>query len=343
MNIRKRLLRIAIAVLGVLMTSGVGAVGRADGDGPGAILGALKAKDNAFDNAVLRYTTWWEEVVGPWPYWRRPPRTPEEEQDAKDNRPGIVKFRYHNELVVRGPDSTLTSEIDPELKQGEESRGWNPGAYLKISQMGNVVGMITDTKDPSGLQRLFEIREKGGAVDIPDEKRTAVAFVHGFGFGTRIKTIDSVVREGDRRILTGTIQIWWEDVSTFRIELSDDFLVKRARVDCDTRGHWTRFEVTSEGAIARQGYVFARTGHFQRLNMGWKDAEETASKPRVTEEFSARFDDVRFHLSEEEYTTLTRMELTPGTDVRDSITNTRYRVGKDNTIENRRVLYPNPP
>ena len=58
----------------------------------------------------------------------------------------------------------------------------------------------------------------------------AIEFIHGFGFGTRVKTIDWVVREGDMRIIRGTIQIWWEDVSTFRIELGDDLLVKQARL-----------------------------------------------------------------------------------------------------------------
>jgi hypothetical protein len=203
MDIRIRLLRIPIAVLGVLMASGAGA----EGDGPEAILVALKAKDHAFDNAILRYTTWGERTIGPFPYWKFPPRTPEEEQDAKDNRPAKIKFRYHNAMVVRGPDATFTSEIDPELKQGEESRGWTPGPYFKMSQTGNLVTIIQDTNDPSGRDRQFEIRAKGGPVDIPDEKRMAVAFVHGFGFGTRIKSIDSVVRAGDRRIVEGTIQI----------------------------------------------------------------------------------------------------------------------------------------
>lgn len=327
------LVRLACVVtLGLLMALEAGAADPADGDGARTLLARLKAKDDAFDNVLLRYTTWGEQTFKPFPYWKYPPRTPEELEDAKNNGPRVIRFRFHNELVVRGRDTTVTGELDRDVKPGPESRGWTLVPYHKQRQRADVVGMISDSKTGSGNDRFLEIREKGGPVGILDEKRMAIAFAHGFGFGTRIKSIESVVREGDRRILRGAIQIWWEDVSTFRIELGDDLLVKRAEIDCDVKGHRTRFEVATEGAIERHGFVFARTGHFKRMTLV-PQAGKFTPEPRVAEEFSSRFDDAKFALKDDEYDTLTRLETTPGTEVRDYVTNQKYRLERDNTIK----------
>jgi hypothetical protein len=79
------------------------------------------------------------------------------------------------------------------------------------------------------------------------------------------------------------------------------------------------------------------------MTLGRKDAGKTAGEPRVVEEFSAQFDDVRFPLADEEYDTLIRMEMRPGTEVRDYLTNTRFRVGKDDPFEDHRELFPRRP
>ena len=71
MNNRRRLLRIVLT--GLLMTSGVRASDLADGDSTLKLLELLKAKDNAFDNAILRYTTWGERRID-FPWWKYPPR-----------------------------------------------------------------------------------------------------------------------------------------------------------------------------------------------------------------------------------------------------------------------------
>jgi hypothetical protein len=220
---------------------------------------------------------------------------------------------------------------------------WHMAPYQKWGETGGVVREILDSKAPGPHGRTFHIRKGDAPVGIVSEQRMAIEFVHGFGFGKRIKAIESVVREGDRRILRGTIQIWWEDVSTFRIELGDDLLVKEARIDCDVRGHLTRFEVTTEGAIDRQGFVLARTGHFRRSAMGTKDANPPDYQPEVSQEFSTQFDDVRFRLGDDEYKALIRMEITPGTQVNDDISNKVYRPEEDGTITDLGKAVPGKP
>ncbi len=103
--------------------------------------------------------------------------------------------------------------------------------------------------------RTYEIRKND--LSIVAEQRRKIEFVHGFGFGERIKTIDSVVRAGKIRIVQGTIQLWEEDVSTYRIELGDDLLVKKATINVDAAGNLTRYEITTEGATDRHGFLFA--------------------------------------------------------------------------------------
>ena len=80
---------------------------------------------------------------------------------------------------------------------------------------------------------MVRISSNAGLARCAYRLRACIEFVHGFGFGERIKTIDSVVRAGKIRIVQGTIQLWEEDVSTYRIELGDDLLVKKATINVD--------------------------------------------------------------------------------------------------------------
>ncbi len=169
-------------------------------------------------------------------------------------------------------------------------------------------------------------------MEIIPEQRMEIEFVHGFGFGKRIKKIESIVRAGNKSVLKGTIQIWLEDVSTFAIELGDDLLVKRAAIDCDVEGNLTHFDLTTDGAALQQRFLLAKTGHFKRLTLGLNRDKKPTAKPIVDREFSSQFVNVKFHLTDQEYETLTKMEITPGTQVWDEIANKSYRVEKDSTI-----------
>ena len=164
-----------------------------------------------------------------------------------------------------------------------------------------------------------------------------IEFAHGFGFGERIKTIDSIGRAGKIRILQGAIQLWSEDVSTYRIELGDDLLT----INVDAEGNLTRYEITTEGATDRHGFLFAATGHFQRIALGLKKTKDF--KPRVTNEYFTKFNDARFRLRDEEYKRRIMIEITPGTQVRDFILNKVYRVERDNTITNLGPAVPKKP
>ena len=317
---------VCVAVVGVLMPAGVGADDPAQDDSARSLLASLQAKDKKFDNAILRYTKR-EEWVPRDISWKFPPGRAAQ-NGMKDVGPGVIKLHYHEQMVVRGHDATFISEADPDMKELNGGTWVTP--YRKWGETGGVFKEISDMEGSGGIDFIFETRKRADPFGIVWGQRMQIEFAHGIGFGKRIKTIESVVRAGDRRILKGTIQLWDEDVSTFVIELADDLVVKKAVIDCDVAGNLTRYEVTTEGAVDRQGFVFARTGQLKRIARGMKNAQ-----PRVhvvTDEFRTRFVAVRFNLRDDVYETLIKIDIRPGTLVRDYIANKVYQVEKDRTV-----------
>ena len=115
-----RLNRLIIVSACLLSTVGVQAVEPADAE---ALRTALKAKDAAFDDALLRYTTWGEIGIKGFQAWKYPPNYAAEKLGIKEYGPQRVKFRYHEQMVVRDRDTTFTREADRELKH---DGGWSP-------------------------------------------------------------------------------------------------------------------------------------------------------------------------------------------------------------------------
>ncbi len=290
------------------------------------LLAALKARDQTLDNAVLRYTKSSEWRVKD-TSWRFPPDRPEDRVTS----PQVITLIYHEQMVVRGNDTTFISTADPEMNR--KNGGTWVTQYRKWGDHGGIFREIADMEGSGGIDYTFETRteeSRGGRVA---EERTAIEFTHGFGFGKRIKTIESMIRKADRRVVKGTMQIWRpNNLSAFVIELDDDLVVKKAEIDHDSNGYRTHCEITTEGTVDRDGFAFARTGHFKFVATT-KEGRKMGYEPSVMEEFRTRFAAVKFHLRDDVYETLAKIEITPGTLVRDYISNTVYRVEKGGTIK----------
>ena len=293
------------------------------------LLAALKARDQTLDNAVLRYTKsseWRVEDTS----WRFPPARPED-QGKTASGPQVITLIYHEQMVVRGNDTTFISTADPEMNH--KNGGTWVTQYRKWGEKGGIFREISDMNGSAGIDYNFETRTeelRGGRVA---EERTAIEFTHGFGFGKRIKTIESMIRKADRRVVKGTMQIWRpSNLSAFVIELGDDLVVKKAEIDHDSNGYRTHCEITTEGTVDRDGFAFARTGHFKFAAIT-KEGRKMGLEPSVMEEFRSRFAAVKFHLRDDVYETLAKIEITPGTLVRDYILNSVYRVEKDGSIK----------
>ena len=107
------------------MTAGARAVDSAgrEGTSPSSLLERLKARDKAFDNALLRYTTWGERRID-FPWWKYPPRT-DEERALRDKGPIVTRFRFHEQMVVRGRDTTFTRKADGDAMR--KGGAWSVG------------------------------------------------------------------------------------------------------------------------------------------------------------------------------------------------------------------------
>ena len=295
---------------------------------PEELLGILKAKDAQFDNAALRYTTWGEFTQEGFPAWKYP-EIAEQIGIPKGTMYGPskqIKFRYNEELVVRGPNTTFIRVLDPTLKLDESNKGLQ--RFQKWSNTDGLAREILDGDETHKDDRIIQIHSSGAPVDLAQEQRMWVEFAHGVGFGKRIREIESLSAQNGKTIIKGTIQMWWEDTSQFAIAVDDNYIVRRAVIDSNVHGNLTRFEVTTQGTVERKGFVLAETGHFVRRWMGMYRDGKKVGPPKVKKEFYCRFKDIVPNLSDEQYESLTKMEATPGTYVMDHVANLNYTVGQ---------------
>ena len=106
----------------------------------------------------------------------------------------------------------------------------------------------------------------------------------------------------------------------------------RAFIRVETGGNQTRYDVSTEGSVKVQDFVFARTGHYTRTALGLKVPpvkRVVPFKPQITDEFDVDFKSAKFDLKDEEYTTFTKIEIPPGTHVTDQVKNKRYVAGQE--------------
>jgi hypothetical protein len=298
-----------------------------------AVLNLLRAKDAQFDNAHLKYAVRSTVTQKPFPAWQYPGLA--SELGIKQDEPRHIEVRCNEELIVRGPNATFIRTLVSRPEEGTSDLRLVP--FQKWSNTEELAREITEDRHSPQQDRIMDIRSAAAPVNVAQEQRMAVEFALGFGFGKRIRTIDKIERRDDHIILEGTIQIWWEDESTFTLELDSDYLVRRAVIDADVHGNLTRFEVSTSGVARNDGYLFAREGHFTRSSMGRiKDGKKTGS-PQVVKDFMLEFGDIALDLSDEEYRSLTKMEITPGTYVIDHIAGLSYRAGDDLSELRRRI------
>ncbi len=296
----------------------------------------LKARDSQFDNAKLEYTRWGEINL---PISSHPPQmmSKEEWMRWRGGEMKTIPFRFHEHMVVRGAETTFLRQSDPAFKQPDGELGVVP--YQKWSNTAGLAREITDRPGGRIGDRIMEIKPPHPLIL---EQRMAVEFVHGFGFGKRIKDATVVESNSSRTIIRGTIQIWRKDLSTYEIELDSQFIVRKAVIDCDVEGNLTRFEVATQGSVEKGGFVFAKEGHFKRIWQGQVVDGKRTGEPKIVNEFKARFNNVQFNLDDGAYAELIKMEITPGTTVFDRVRGRNYVVLEDGTEVERPNFLPKP-
>ena len=299
---------------------------------PKALLELLKARDAQVDNALISYTRRGEYTPPSIPDWKYPPRLGEK---LPSDQPEPMSFRFDEQLIVRGPNTTFVRDSDPALSMPEPSA--SDTTFLPHQKWSNTEGLDREIRENEKYDDLSLDISRGGStpVGVVDAQRRDLEFSLGFGFGSRIKEVRSVTLQGNRLTLEGVIQLWWEDLSTFHLTLDEDLVVREAEIEVEAGGNQTRYDISTEGSVKDGDFVFAKTGHFKRTALGLKNPPvklDVPFKPQVTDEFFADFQSAKFHLSDEEYTALTAMDPPPGTHVRDAVKNQRYHVGEKGQI-----------
>lgn len=124
------------------------------------LLAVLKARDQTLDNAVLRYTKSSEWRVKD-TSWRFPPDRPEDRVTS----PQVITLIYHEQMVVRGNDTTFISTADPEMNR--KNGGTWVTQYRKWGDHGGIFREIADMEGSGGIDYTFETRteeSRGGRV-----------------------------------------------------------------------------------------------------------------------------------------------------------------------------------
>jgi hypothetical protein len=332
-NTNSNLVAVFLGLLQVLL------VARASGaelpEKPKELLELLKARDAQFDNVHVSYIRRGVDTPPTNPYWMFPGEKPK----AQPTKP--TAFRFKEQMMLRGAETTVVRDLYTMSPAPSDSGTM----YIPHHKWSDTDGLVRHFhEDKRYDDRSMEIRRgESTPVGIVSAKRREVEFSLGFGFGRRIKTISSVTRKDRRLVLEGSIQIWQEDVSTFRLSIDEDLVVRDAVIKVEAEGNQTRYDVSTEGSVKDDGFVFARTGHYARTALGLKSPPvelEVPFEPHITDEFDIDFKAAKFHLSDDEYKTFTKMEIPPGTHVTDHVTNKRYTVDRNNQISKKGPLVP---
>jgi hypothetical protein len=294
-------------------------------DDPAELLKLLKAKDARFDNVHVYYIRRGVYTPEPFPYFKFPGLKPEKEEPS-----GPMPFRFKEQMIFRAGDTTFVRDVYTTPLAPSEAKT----AFVSHQKWSDVGGLITEFLDSKEYDdRTLQIKsgEMGPGGAIAGQRRE-IEFSLGFGFGKRIKTISSVTKKGNQLVLEGSILLWVDDDSTFHLSIDQDLVVRNASIRVEAGGNQTRYDVVTQGTVKVDDFVFASTGHHTRTALGLKEPPvklETPFKPHVTAEFDVDFKSAKFHLKDEEYNALTKIEIPPGTHVMDNVRNKRYTVGPD--------------
>ena len=316
----------ATALLLLLTLVLFGATSRAElPDDPKELLKLLKAKDSRFDNVHVYYIRRGEYTPEPFPYWKFPGLKPSHEPEKP------LSFRFKEQVMLRGRDTTFERDVytKPLLPS---SSGTTFVSHQKWSNADGLISEFLESKEYDDRSMKIQTGESNRLWNFFGQRRE-IEFSLGFGFGSRIKTISSVTKKANQLLLEGSILLWDDDVSTFRLTVDQDLVVRSASIRVEAGGNQTRYDVSTEGSVKVQDFVFARTGHYTRTALGLKEPPpvklDVPFKPHVTDEFYVDFKSAKFGLKDEEYTTFTKMEIPPGTHVTDLVRNKRYVAGQE--------------
>jgi hypothetical protein len=318
MSLTRGLIAAFAAVLAVI-SSQANAHGQESADAK-AVLARLRARDALVDNARIHYDRWWEEVFKV--HWQI---------NGQGGRPylppKLMKYYKREDAVVRGGAITVTSNLVPERTEWDERYG----TFSSFQKWTNRDGVCRSMHRMPGenQQTHLEIETNEGRSSIMRETWMQAELALGFGFGKRLLQITSIEPVESGWIVEGRIQIWTKDVSTCRLVIDRDYVVRKAVIDIDADGNLWRFDVDTQGSVAHDGFVFAKTGRYKRTWQGTRKEGKVEGKPAVREDYQYAFRKAEFRLDDRTYEDLTTFNPPPNSYVINRDTGAQFEIDAD--------------
>jgi hypothetical protein len=142
------------------------------------------------------------------------------------------------------------------------------------------------------------------------EQRMYYELALGVGYGRRIREIESLEQSDTGWQLTGTIQLWSEDETTFQIETDEDLFVRKAHLHANVHGNETTFDFTSSGAIRTDGQrPIAEKGTVKRVHVAYTPAGgERRDDGSIQYQYEVEVAEIEFDLTDERYAELSAID-----------------------------------
>ncbi len=159
---------------------------------------------------------------------------------------------------------------------------------------------------------------------VIDQQRLAVQLALGYGFGTRLLSIDSVsTQAAGNTIVHGTIRMWADDESHCRLLIDHDLVVRESHIHADVRGNQHEFVTQAIGCTDQSVVpVLPTLGSFRKRWLGTMREGELQGKAVDKESFTLQLQTVRKPIPQAEFSRLTRFEDTANTTIHDLSPNT---------------------
>ena len=160
--------------------------------------------------------------------------------------------------MLRGRDTTFERDVYTKSLLPSDSKT----SFVSHQKWSNAAGLIREFLESKEYDDRSMKIESGASNPFGNifGQRREIEFSLGFGYGSRIKTISSVTKKGDQRLLEGSILLWDDDVSTFRLSIDQDLVVRNASIRVEAGGNQTRLRRFDRGFCQSSRFRFCPNG-----------------------------------------------------------------------------------
>lgn len=279
---------------------------------PDGLLKQLKEKDAEFDNLMFEYehreilhrnlaaehaelaflaTKFGGKVIDAPPAFPKP-----------FDLERISRVKY----IIRGKETTM------DCWSYSDGRGnWLDQPFkLKWSSVG---GTIRNTTEMNGDKSVGSDGRPDDGLGLLHFKRFYAEFTLGVGYGRRLTQIDTITASGENILVEGTAKFFASDVTTARLEIDKDLIVRSGKLLVDVGGNGVRrYELSAinEGLSEFPNAPRVATcGQFMHIEFGERRKDNADPANFSHETFELKLLDIKSNLTDTEYQDLVKLDI----------------------------------